>query len=85
MGHECRWGLTAARRGTGSPANATPARPCRSWATGRLVPTNVDYRQSISTIQVSKIPKWEWPVLGIEIPVTGVDVTVKRDAGHTGR
>jgi hypothetical protein len=44
-------------------------------ATGRLVPTHIDYRQSISTIQVAKIPKWEWPVL-IETPVTGVDVTV---------
>jgi hypothetical protein len=44
-------------------------------ATGRLIPTNVDYRQSISTIEVPKIPKWEWPVL-IETPDTIVDVAV---------
>jgi len=32
-------------------------------ATGRLVPTNVEYRRSISTIERAKIPKWEWPML----------------------
>lgn len=32
-------------------------------ATGRLVPTNVEYRRSISTIQIAKIPSWEWPML----------------------
>jgi hypothetical protein len=31
--------------------------------TGRLVPTNVEYRRSISTIQIPEIPPWEWPML----------------------
>src|SRR5262249_19080446 len=44
-------------------------------ATGRLIPTHVDYRLSISTVEVPKIPKWDWPVL-IETPETTVDVTV---------
>lgn len=44
-------------------------------ATGRLVPTHADYRQSISAIEVPKIPKWEWPVL-IETPEVIVDVVV---------
>ena len=44
-------------------------------ASGRLIPTHVDYRLSISAIQVAKIPEWEWPVL-IETPETIVDVIV---------
>jgi hypothetical protein len=44
-------------------------------ASGRLIPTHVDYRESISTIEVPKIPKWEWPIL-IETPDTVVDVAV---------
>jgi hypothetical protein len=35
--------------------------PCS--ATGWLVPTNVEYRRSISTIQIERIPRWEWPML----------------------
>jgi len=44
-------------------------------ASGRLIPTHVDYRESISTVEVPKIPEWEWPVL-IETPDTVVDVEV---------
>jgi hypothetical protein len=31
-------------------------------ATGRLIPTNVEYHRSISTIQTPRIPEWEWPM-----------------------
>lgn len=44
-------------------------------ATGRLVPTNVDYRQSISAIQIPRIPKWEWPVI-VETPAGQIDGVV---------
>jgi len=30
--------------------------------TGRLVPTNIEYHRSISTIQIARIPEWEWPM-----------------------
>jgi hypothetical protein len=42
-------------------------------ATGWLVPTNVEYRRSISTIQIAKIPEWEWP-MQFEIPEKVLDV-----------
>ena len=29
---------------------------------GRLIPTNVEYHRSISTIQIPRIPEWEWPM-----------------------
>jgi len=32
-------------------------------ATGWLVPTNVEYHRSISTIEIARIPKWEWPMI----------------------
>ena len=31
-------------------------------AMGRLVPTNIEYRRSISTIEIARIPEWEWPM-----------------------
>jgi hypothetical protein len=31
-------------------------------ATGTLRPTNVEYTRSVSTIEVPRIPKWEWPM-----------------------
>jgi hypothetical protein len=43
--------------------------------TGRLIPTNVEYRQSISTIEHAKIPKWEWPVQ-IEMPENVLETVV---------
>ncbi|WP_243075412.1 M64 family metallopeptidase [Microbacterium sp. SS28] len=59
-------------------------------ASGRLVPTNVDYRQSISTIQVPRIPKWEWPMrleilnAGLEVQVDGTPVVLEGDILRIG-
>ncbi len=59
-------------------------------ATGRLVPTNVEYVRSISTIQIAKIPKWEWPVLFdirekiLEVVFKGVRVTLKENELQIG-
>lgn len=53
--------------------------------TGRLIPTNLEYRRSISTIEIAKIPEWEWP-MRLEAPenvletvVDGVVVTLSED------
>jgi hypothetical protein len=53
--------------------------------TGRLIPTNVEYSRSISTIQIARIPQWEWP-MQLEMPenvleavVDGVEVSLEAD------
>jgi hypothetical protein len=43
--------------------------------TGRLIPTNVEYRRSISTIQIARIPVWEWP-MRLEVPENVLNVVV---------
>jgi len=59
-------------------------------ASGRLVPTHVDYRLSISTIQVPKIPKWEWPVLIetldeiVDVVIDGTPVVLEGDVLKIG-
>ena len=53
--------------------------------TGRLIPTNLEYRRSISTIEIAKIPEWEWPMRFeapenvLETVVDGVVVTLDKD------
>jgi hypothetical protein len=50
--------------------------------TGRLIPTNMEYRRSTSTIQVARIPEWEWPMRFdvlrdvLEVEVDGVVLTL---------
>ncbi len=53
--------------------------------TGRLIPEHLEYRRSISTIQIAKIPQWEWP-MRFETPenvldtvIDGVVVTLEDD------
>lgn len=58
-------------------------------ATGTLRPTNIEYTRSVSTIEVPRIPKWEWPMRfdvrerivdvvfdGIRVAVTGTMVQI---------
>jgi hypothetical protein len=56
-------------------------------ATGRLIPTNVEYRRSISTIEQPKIPEWEWPMqFGIrENTVEGVPVKLTENVLQIGQ
>lgn len=60
-------------------------------ATGRLVPTNVEYHRSISTIQIEKIPQWEWPMLFdirekvLDIVFNGVSVKLNEKVLQIGK
>lgn len=45
-------------------------------ASGRLIPTHVDYRLSVSTIQIAKIPRWDWPIM-FHLPTKGLEVMVE--------
>ncbi len=40
---------------------------------GRLIPTNMEYRRSISTIQIARIPEWEWP-MQLDVPENILDL-----------
>jgi hypothetical protein len=44
--------------------------------TGRLIPSHMEYRRSISTIEIAKIPEWEWP-MRIEVPENIFDTVVE--------
>jgi hypothetical protein len=57
-------------------ANGTDAIGQSFSVTGRLIPTNLEYRRSISTIQLAKIPEWEWP-MRFETPVDRLDVVIE--------
>jgi hypothetical protein len=54
------------------------------------VPTNVVYRRSVSTIEVPKIPQWEWPVLFdtretiVDVVRDGVQVKLEGDVLQIG-
>ena len=43
--------------------------------TGRLLPSNVEYSRSISTVQVARIPQWEWP-MELETPANVLETVV---------
>jgi hypothetical protein len=53
--------------------------------TGRLIPTNFEYRRSISTIEIAKIPEWEWPMRFeapenvVETVIDGVVITLSEE------
>lgn len=59
-------------------------------ATGTMRPTNVDYTRSISTIEVARIPKWEWPMLFdirekiLEVVLLGVPVILQGEVLKIG-
>ena len=59
-------------------------------ATGRLVPTSMEYRRSVSTIEIPKIPQWEWPVLFdtretiVDVVLGGVQVKLEGDVLQIG-
>jgi hypothetical protein len=60
-------------------------------ATGWLVPTNVEYRRSTSTIQIARIPQWEWPMLFdirekvVEVVLDGVSVKLNESVLQIGK
>jgi hypothetical protein len=60
-------------------------------ATGRLIPTNVEYHRSISTIEIAKIPKWEWPMRFdirekvVEVVLNGVSVKLNESVLQIGK
>lgn len=59
-------------------------------ATGTMRPTNVDHTRSISTIEVARIPKWEWPMLFdirekiLEVVLLGVPVILQGEVLKIG-
>lgn len=78
---------TVVQPGVGFPISATGQDAVGQTfnVTGRIYPTNMEYLRSISTIQVSRIPWFEWP-MRIEVPqdvlewvVDGVLVSISAD------
>ena len=63
----------------------TDARGQQFNVTGRLIPSHFEYRRSISTIEIAKIPEWEWPMRFeapenvVETVVDGVVVTLSEE------
>jgi hypothetical protein len=43
--------------------------------TGRLIPSHLEFRRSISTIELDTIPQWEWP-MRVDTPENVLDTVV---------